>query len=166
MVLTVFEMDTVPPHPGVTVSPDGVAARDTNGGWVTLRSTQPLSQACTQWGIRIVDQGETNDGSGLMIGLLPRLQPTAAPMLGSKYISELGGWCLSRAGECYGSWKCEAMPFGTNSVVEFDVDFSAKTVTIVCGRETATGHIPALLEADDVYPAVSMYYMNQKVCFV
>lgn len=165
MVLQIFDFDATSPHPGVAIT-DGVASRDSNGGWVTLRSTQPLTPACHQWAIRIVDQGEGNDGSGLMIGLIPKLQQHAAPMLGSKYISELGGWCVSRAGESYGSWKCERVAFGSGSVVEFDVDFSAKTVTIVCGKETAIGHIPGLGEMDEVFPAVSLYYMNQKVCFV
>eukprot|EP00672_Neobodo_designis_P010181 CAMPEP_0174855760 /NCGR_PEP_ID=MMETSP1114-20130205/34152_1 /TAXON_ID=312471 /ORGANISM="Neobodo designis, Strain CCAP 1951/1" /LENGTH=126 /DNA_ID=CAMNT_0016090525 /DNA_START=97 /DNA_END=473 /DNA_ORIENTATION=- len=126
-------MDTSAPHPGVNIAPDGVATRDTNGGWVTLRATQPLTPACTHWAVRIDDQGDGSDGSGLMIGLLPRLQQHAAPMLGSKYISELGGWCLSRAGESYGTWKCDPIPFGTGTVVEFDLDMRSKTLTIVCG---------------------------------
>ena len=166
MGLTVFEVDRSSPHPGVAIGDDGIASRDTNGGWVTLRATQPLSPSCTQFAVKIVDQGEGPDGSGLMIGLLPRLQLHNAPMLGSKYISELGGWCLSRAGECYGSWKCEPLPYGTGSVIEFDVDAKAKEVTIVCGRDVAVEHIPGLGDIDEVYPAISLYYMNQKVCFV
>jgi hypothetical protein len=166
MGVSVFAFDTAPPHPGVQIAADGVATRDTNGGWVTLRSSQSLSHGCSHWAIQIIDQGEGNDGSGLMIGLVPRLQSHAAPMLGSKYISELGGWCLSRAGEGYGTWKVDPLPFTSGSVVEFDLDIATKTLTIVCGRDTATGHIPALQDIEDLYPAISLYYMNQKVAFV
>lgn len=166
MGLHVFEIDRAAPHPGVNISADGLASRDTNGGWVTLRATQPLSPGCTQFAVRIVDQGDGSDGSGLMIGVVPRLQQHAAPMLGSKYISELGGWCLSRAGESYGTWKCEPLPYGTGSVIEFDVDVTNKSVHIVCGSDSATGHVAGMSDADELFPAISLYYQNQKVCFV
>lgn len=165
MGVTVFEVDTTTQHPGVVV--DGaVACRETNGGWVTLRSTQPLTAENHQWAIKVIDQGEGTDGSGLMVGLLPRVSPGNANAMGSKYISELGGWCISRAGESYGAWKCDKMPYATGSVVEFDLDIPAKTLYIVCGKERAVAHIPSLHDDDEVYPAFSMYYLNQKVLFV
>jgi hypothetical protein len=166
MGITIFELDESTPHPGVVVDADGLATRDTNGGWVTLRSSQPLTAAAHQWAVRIMDHGEGSDGSGLMVGLLPRLPAPSAAMMGSKYISELGGWCLSRAGECYGAWKCERIPFTSGCVVEFDVDLQARTLHIVCGKEVSVGHIPAIGDSEELYPAVSMYYMNQKVAFV
>jgi len=165
MGITIFELDSTTLHPGVVIDSDGVATRDTNGGWVTLRATQPLTPQCHQWAVKILDHGEGADGSGLMLGLMPKVHPHNAGSLASKYISELGGWCISRAGECYGSWKCERLSFSTGCVVEFDLDFSTKQLHIVCGKDHAIGHIPQLTD-DELYPAVSLYYMNQKVCFV
>ncbi|KPI88951.1 hypothetical protein ABL78_1917 [Leptomonas seymouri] len=165
MGLEILEIDTSTPHPGVTV--DGsVAQRETNGGWVTLRSKTPLSAANHQWAVRVLDQGEGADGSGLMVGLLPQLSTTATNAAGNKYISELGGWCLSRAGDTYGAWKCDRFPYSTGCVVEFDWDAPTNTLYMVSGNKKATGHIPAVKENDLVYPAVSMYYLNQKVAFV
>lgn len=166
MVLQFFELDTTTPHPGIIIADGLLASRETNGGWVTLRATQPLTPENRQWAVRIVDQGEGNDGSGLMVGLLPRLSPGNVTNMGSKYVSELGGWCLSRAGESYGSWKCEKMVFNSGSVIEFELDATNKTLHVVCGKERGTGHIPALSETEEVYPAFSMYYLNQKVMFV
>ena len=165
MVLELFELDPTTPRPGIVIK-DGLAARETNGGWVTLKSTTPITKTNRQWAIKIVDHGEGNDGSGLMVGILPKTPPDIAPNLGSKYISELGGWCFSRAGESYGSWKCDRVPFGTGSVIEFDLDLPSKTLSIVCGKERGTGYFPYLAEGAELYPAISMYYLNQKVMFV
>lgn len=165
MVLVAFDIDDTTPHPGIKVE-DGVAFRVTNGGWVTLKSSQPLTPNNRQWGVKIVDQGEGSDGSGLMLGVLPKLHSNTISIMSTKYISEMGGWCLSRAGESYGSWKCERIPFGTGSVVEFELDSVAKTLHVVCGDVKAVGHIPSLAETEEYYPAVSMYYLNQKVVFV
>lgn len=166
MVLNTFEVDTSTPHPGVVVADSGIVSRETNGGWVTLRTTRPLSVDQRQWGIKILDQGEGNDGSGLMVGLLPRVPAQHIPSMGSKYISELNGWCISRAGESYGAWKCDRLPFTTGSVLEFDLDVTSKTLYVVCGKERAVAHLPGLTDDEAVYPAVSMYYLNQKVMFV
>jgi hypothetical protein len=166
MGLVPFSVDTTTLHPGVIVGDNGVISRETNGGWVTLRTTAPLSVDRRQWGIKILDQGEGNDGSGLMVGLLPRVPAQQVSSMGSKYISELGGWCISRAGESYGAWKCDRMPFATGSVLEFDIDVGSKTLYVVCGKERAVAHLPGLTEDEPVYPAVSMYYLNQKVIFV
>ena len=165
MVLCVFEFDLATPHPGIRIDGD-VASRETNGGWVTLRATHPLSPSNHQWGVKIIDQGGSSDASGLMLGMLPKLSSAAIASMGTKYISELGGWCMSRAGESYGSWKCDKLPYGTSNVIEFDVDLATKTVHIVCGKEKAVGHIASLGDADELYPAVSMYYLNQKAAFV
>lgn len=165
MGITIFDFDATTPHPGVVMDADNVATRDTNGGWVTLRSSVPLSPQCHHWAIKILDHGEGADGSGLMVGVMPKLAPQAASMMGSKYVSELGGWCISRAGECYGPWKCERLAFSSGCVVEFELDVASKALRIVCGKDVAVGHIPSLAEAEELYPAVSMYYANQKVCF-
>lgn len=165
MGLDIFDVDLFTPHPGVAI--DGASAqRETNGGWVTLRARTPLTAATHQWGIRIVDQGEGNDGSGLMLGIVPQLSSQSTSSMGNKYISELGGWCLSRAGDSYGAWKCDRLPFSTGCVVEFDWDASTGSLYIVCGKKKVTGHIPSLTELDVIYPAFSMYYLNQKVVFV
>ena len=183
MVVHVFEFDRATPHAGVDIDDTGVATRDTNGGWITLRASEPLSSLASSGGapppstapflpqrfaIRILDQGEGNDTSGLMIGVLPKIvTPAASAMMASKYIAELGGWCLSRAGESYGTWKCDRLAFGTGQVVEFEVDFVTRAVTVSCGKDIVTGQLPATLpEGDDLYPAVSLYYINQKVVFV
>ena len=165
MGLTIFEIDSTSPHPGIII--DGqVASRETNGGWVTLRSTKPLTSDNHQWAVKVLDHGEGNDGSGLMLGLLPKLNSSNVASMGSKYVSELGGWCFSRAGESYGSWKCEKVPFRSGDVIEFDLDVAAKTLQVVCGKERAIGHIGSLTDADELFPAFSMYYLNQKLRFV
>lgn len=160
-----FQVDDSTPHAGVTITLGNTTlTRDQSTGWVTLRSTRPLSPTCKTFAVRISDVGQSSDGSGLMIGLLPRLPAAAVALLGTKYISELGGWCLSRAGDSYGSWKlADRLPFGSGSVVEFELDVAAKAVHIVCGRETAVGHIAALGDNEELYPAVSLYYAGQKV---
>lgn len=165
MGLEFFEVDTTTPHPGITI--DGrTAVRETNGGWVTLRSRTPLTPTNRQWAIRVMDQGEGNDGSGLMLGLLPQLSPQAISSMGGKYIAELGGWCISRAGDTYGSWRCEKFSFSSGCVLEFDWDPSTGSLYIVSGKKKVTGHIATLSENDVVYPAISMYYLNQKLAFV
>eukprot|EP00906_Rhabdomonas_costata_P039079 RCo055307 len=163
-MLIPFQIDSSVVHPGVRVE-DGIATKETNGGWVTLRATKTLSPANHQWGIKIVDQGEGADGSGLMLGLLPHFVGNSSLGFGTKYISEMGGWCISRAGQTYGSWKCEKITFGTGSVVEIDCDFASNTVTLTNGRERAVGHIPGLRDVE-VYPAFSLYYLNQRAVFV
>ncbi|KAG8340419.1 hypothetical protein ERJ75_000299300 [Trypanosoma vivax] len=165
MVLEILEIDTSTPHTGVVI--DGsLACRETNGGWVTLRSKTPLSANQRQWAMKVIDHGEGNDGSGLMMGLLPRLSPHQEAAMGNKYISELGGWCLSRAGDSYGTWKCDKLPFSTGCVMEFDWDAVGRTLYIVSGKRKAVGQIPNVSETDVVYPAFSMYYLNQKLSFV
>eukprot|EP01006_Ploeotia_vitrea_P061918 TRINITY_DN79584_c0_g1_i1.p1 TRINITY_DN79584_c0_g1~~TRINITY_DN79584_c0_g1_i1.p1 ORF type:complete len:164 (+),score=3.18 TRINITY_DN79584_c0_g1_i1:34-525(+) len=163
MVLIPFQIDSQLAHPGVRIE-DGVATKETNGGWVTLRATKCLSPVNHQWGVKILDQGEGTDGSGLMLGLLPTINSNVVSY-GTKYISELGGWCFSRAGTPYGNWKIDPFPFGSGSVVEFDADFETNTVTVTSGREKAIGHIQSLRDID-IYPAFSVYYLNQKVAFV
>ena len=165
LVLEVYVLDTTSPHSGVRVE-DGIAVKEANGGWVTLRSTTPLTPSSHQFGVKIIDHGESPDASGLMLGLLPRLSSNVVPQMGSKYISELGGWCLSRAGEFYGTWKCERISFVTGTVVEIDVDFASGAVSITCGGERALGHIVGLGDSVEVYPAVSLYYASQRVVFV
>ncbi|KAF8301655.1 hypothetical protein C3747_55g98 [Trypanosoma cruzi] len=165
MGLEILEIDGSTPHPGVVI--DGsVACRETNGGWVTLRSKSPLCGDQRQWAMKVIDQGEGTDGSGLMMGLLPSLSLQQEASMGNKYISELGGWCLSRAGDSYGSWKCDKMPFSTGCVVEFDWDGVSRTLYMVSGKRKAIGHIPNVSETDVLFPAFSMYYLNQKLSFV
>lgn len=166
MGLVVFTMDATTAHPGVTVDHCS-ALRETSGGWVTIKSSTPLTPDNHQWAVKIVDQGEGNDASGLMVGLLPKLSSSVASSgMASKFISELGGWCLSRGGESYGTWKCDKVPFGTGSVVEFDLDVGMKTLYVVHGKAKASAHIPTLGDCEELYPAVSLYYLNQKVTFV
>eukprot|EP01012_Entosiphon_sulcatum_P022284 TRINITY_DN27217_c0_g1_i1.p1 TRINITY_DN27217_c0_g1~~TRINITY_DN27217_c0_g1_i1.p1 ORF type:complete len:165 (+),score=25.72 TRINITY_DN27217_c0_g1_i1:76-570(+) len=164
-MLIPLQIDTALTHPGVRVE-EGTATKETNGGWVTLRATKSLSPGNRQWGVKIIDQGEGADGSGLMLGLLPNTVGSSNSLsFGTKYISELGGWCFSRAGQVYGVWKSDKLSFGTGSVVEFDADFTTNTITITNGREKAIGHIPNLRDME-VFPAFSLYYLNQKVTFV
>lgn len=165
MGLETFEIDVCTPHPGVAIQSSS-AQRDTNGGWVTLRSKEPLTATNHQWAVRVLHHGESLDASGLMLGLLPQLSSQMIRAMGSKYISELGGWCISRAGDPYGEWKCECIPYGTGSVVEFDFDAASGNLYIVCGKRFVSGHISSLTDADAVYPAFSLYYLNQKVAFV
>ncbi|EPY32336.1 hypothetical protein STCU_02862 [Strigomonas culicis] len=165
MGLHILEVDVDTPHPGVSIA-GSVAHRETNGGWVTLRSKQPLSSENRQWAVRVVDQGEGNDGSGLMIGLLPQLSSTLVSSMDGKYISELGGWCLSRAGDSYGSWRCDRLPFSTDCVMEFDWEAEGCNLYIVCGKKKVVAHISTAGGDDVLYPAFSMYYLNQKVAFV
>lgn len=165
MGLQRFVFDDTTPHSSVAINEDGIASRSGSGTWVTLRSTEPLSPSNRQWAFKVVHQGEGTDGSGLMLGLLPKQHNTT--LMSSKYISELGGWCVSRAGESYGSWKCERVPFGTGQVVEFEVDFATKTMYVICGKVRASGSISALqIDSQDYYPACSVYYHGQRVMFV
>lgn len=157
-----FTIDNTTPHAGIIVE-SNTLTREQTTGWVTLRATRPLTTTNRTFAVRIIDVGQSSDGSGLMLGLLPRLPTAAVALLGTKYISELGGWCLSRAGDCYGTWKCDRIPFTAGSVVEFEVDFATKTVHVVCGKDSAVGHIASLGDAEEVFPAVSMYYTGQKV---
>eukprot|EP01062_Namystynia_karyoxenos_P059609 TRINITY_DN51042_c0_g1_i1.p1 TRINITY_DN51042_c0_g1~~TRINITY_DN51042_c0_g1_i1.p1 ORF type:complete len:165 (+),score=61.89 TRINITY_DN51042_c0_g1_i1:74-568(+) len=164
MGLVTFQIDGNSPHPGVRIE-DDMAIKDTNGGWVTLRSTKALSPGNHQWALKIHDHGDHSDGSGIMIGMLPKLSPSAVASLGSKYISELGGWCISRAGQVYGPWKMDRITFSTGSVVEWDVDVSREMVTLTCGKDRTCGYVSGLRDAE-LYPAFSLYYLNQKVSFV
>ena len=163
MGLTIFTVDDTTQHPGVTVE-DDVISRTGSGGWVTLKATQTLTPTNKQWAVKVINQGEGTDGSGLMLGLLPKIN--SGSLMSSKYISEMGGWCISRAGESYGSWKCDRLPFGTGCVVEFELDLPGKALHMICGKQKVVGSIPQLVEGAEYYPAVSVYYNNQKVMFV
>jgi hypothetical protein len=36
-------------------------------------------------------------------------------------------------------------------------------VLVVCGRDSAVGHIASLADGEELFPAVSLYYAGQKV---
>eukprot|EP01079_Euglenida_sp_SAG-EU17-18_P001237 gene1237-2703_t len=213
-MLIKFTIDESTLHPGVKIE-DGIATKETNGGWVTLKTTKSLSPSNCQWAVKIVDQGEGGDASGLMIGLLPKSALTGSTdsygsrkdgsmgygtKLASKYISEMGGWCMSRAGTRYGAWESKELTFGTGSQVNVQaldaafhthlafslfvlvmtnahpfaepaaihastVDLTLNTMTIMCGPDKVVGSIPNLCD-QEVYPAFSLYYLNQKATFV
>ena len=159
-----FQIDTSTPHPGVRIE-DDVAVKHTCGGWVTMRAKKALSPGNHQWGIKILDQGDGADGSGLMVGILPKLSPSDVACLGSKYCSEVEGWCVSRAGQFYGTWKGDKIEYGTGCVIEFNVDTSRESVTITCGEKKVVGFINGIRDIE-LYPSFSMYYLNQRVMFV
>lgn len=172
---TRFAFDVTTPHPGVTIDDECIVTKDTNGGWVTVKSSTPLSPGNMNWSFKILDQGEGSDGSGLMLGFMAAPLSSYSDWLssfGRKYIYELGGWCLSRSGILYGSYARDRLPFGTGSVVEFSVDPAASTIELrISGGPywpdtyslvAAAPGVPAV----ELYPAVSLFYMDQRVAFV
>ena len=133
-------------------------------GWVTTHVTESLRRGKHEWGISIEHQGETNDGSGLMLGIVPK---TFSKF--DSFISQGGGWCLSRAGKIYGHWRrvdpANTVPltFGTGDKVIFTLDFDTSRMSVRVGDRTLVGDINGLTA--DVYPAVSLHYRHQHVRF-
>ena len=167
MGIPVHSFDTMTPHPGIKLE-NNRATCQTNGNWVTLRSMTALNRYSTStdctWGVHIIETGESEDLTGIMVGLLPRKINLSD--MKSKYIAEMGGWCISRAGESYGTFQLdELIPFHKGDTIEFMLDFNSSIITIICGKKLINITYPKLLE-DTYYPAVSMYYYNQSVVFV
>ena len=58
-------------------------------GWVTVHATEPISSGVHEWSIKIESQGETSDGSGLMLGIVPKTFNRY-----DSFISQGGGWSV------------------------------------------------------------------------
>src|SRR5689334_11347186 len=75
-------------------------ARNMRVGWITLHSVNSIGRSGVyEWAIRIDAEGDNPDGSGLMLGIVP--VPFARY---DSFVSQGGGWCISRAGKFYGNW--------------------------------------------------------------
>ncbi|CAD2219660.1 hypothetical protein AGDE_05922 [Angomonas deanei] len=154
-----FLIDASTPHGDVMITES--SAMKPSVGWVTLPVTEGIRQGVHEWCITIVNQGETTDGSGLMIGLIPKNF--------SKYdsfISQGGGWCISRAGKFYGHWKrrdssTSTISFGTGDRVIFTFDYKAAMMTVRVGSKSVVGELNSL--TGEVFPAASLHYRNQHI---
>ncbi|KAG8348662.1 putative ubiquitin-transferase [Trypanosoma vivax] len=155
-----FLFDTTTPRGDVIITE--ASAMKPGNGWITLHVTEGIRRGVHEWGIKVEHQGETTDGSGLMLGIVPKNF--------SKYdsfISQGGGWCLSRAGKFYGHWRRQetsaSIAFGTGDRVIFILDYEAARMTVRVGDKSVVGEINNI--APEVYPAVSLHYRHQFVRF-
>ncbi|KEG15001.1 putative ubiquitin-protein ligase [Trypanosoma grayi] len=131
-------------------------------GWITLQVTEGIRRGVHEWCVKIEHQGETTDGSGLMLGIVPKSFAKY-----DSFISQGGGWCLSRAGKFYGHWRRQdtnaSVVFGTGDRVTFTLDYEAARMTVRVGDKSVVGEISNL--APEVYPAVSLHYRHQFIRF-
>ncbi|CBH17265.1 hypothetical protein, conserved [Trypanosoma brucei gambiense DAL972] len=155
-----FLLDSTTPRGDAIITE--VSAMKPGNGWVTLQVTEGIRRGVHEWGVTIENQGETTDGSGLMLGIVPKSF--------SKYdsfISQGGGWCLSRAGKFYGHWRRHeanaSVTFGTGDRVIFILDYEAARMTVRVGDKYVVGEISNI--APEVFPAVSLHYRHQFVRF-
>eukprot|EP00760_Papus_ankaliazontas_P037789 PhM_4_TR8751/c0_g1_i1/m.93472 len=157
-----FFFDITTPHNNAIVSDMSVVKPDVN--WVTVHATECMRAGVHEWSVRIENQGETTDGSGLMLGLVPK-----AFSRYDSFISQGGGWSLSRAGKLYGHWRrvdsnpIAALSFGTGDVVYFELDFDSSRLTVRVGDRSIVGELAGL--SGEVYAAVSLHYRHQHVAF-
>ncbi|KPA76362.1 hypothetical protein ABB37_07709 [Leptomonas pyrrhocoris] len=156
-----FLIDPATPHSDVVIAESSALKQSV--GWVTLQVTEGIRRGIHEWGIKVEHQGESNDESGLMLGILPKSF--------SKYdtfISQGGGWCLSRAGKFYGHWRRTdtgggALTFGTGDRVVLTLDYEAAVMTVRVGEKVVVGELSGLTM--EVFPAVSLHYRHQHVRF-
>ncbi|EAN95470.1 hypothetical protein, conserved [Trypanosoma cruzi] len=155
-----FLIDTTTPRGDVIITE--ASAMKPGNGWITLQVTEGIRRGVHEWCVKIEHQGETTDGSGLMLGIVPKSF--------SKYdsfISQGGGWCLSRAGKFYGHWRRQdnnaSVVFGAGDRVIFLLDYETARMTVRVGDKSVVGEISNL--APEVYPAISLHYRHQFVRF-
>lgn len=158
-----FLVDSSTPHGDVVISESSVLKPSL--GWVTCFVTEPLRKGVHEWCVKIDHQGETSDGSGLMLGIVPKHYTKF-----DSFISQGGGWCLSRAGKLYGNWRrvdnhtsVGSLTFATGDRVVFLLDMDAARMTVRVGDKSMVGDIGGL--SSEVYPAVSLHYRHQHVRF-
>ena len=156
-----FLIDPSTPHSDVVVAES--SALKPSVGWVTLQVTEGIRRGIHEWAVKIEHQGESNDESGLMLGIVPKNF--------SKYdtfISQGGGWCISRAGKFYGHWRRTdtgggALTFGTGDRVVLTLDYDAAVMTVRVGEKVVVGELSGLTM--EVFPAVSLHYRHQHIRF-
>ena len=158
-----FLIDATTPHGDVLINENRAIKPAT--GWVTVHATEPISSGTHEWSIKIENQGETSDGSGLMLGVAPR-----SFCRYDSFISQGGGWCLSRAGKFYGQWKrvegvgsSTPLVFGTGDTVVFELDTETARLTVTVGDRFVVGEIAKL--TPEVFPAASLHYRQQHIYF-
>ncbi|CCW61796.1 unnamed protein product [Phytomonas sp. EM1] len=156
-----FLIDTTTPRGDVVITED--SAMKSVNSWVTLKVTEGIQRGLHEWSVYIENQGETSDGSGLMLGIVPQNF--------SKYdsfISQGGGWCLSRAGKFYGNWRRQdanvpTLTYGTGDRVVFLLNYDNATMMVRVGNTYVIGEIHNL--STEVFPAISLHYRQQVVRF-
>ena len=161
---TSFVLDATTPHGDVLLVNENSAVKPATG-WVTVHAVEPITHGIHEWSIKIENQGETSDGSGLMLGIVPKVFCRY-----DSFISQGGGWCLSRAGKFYGHWKrvegigsTGTLVFGTGDTVTFELDTETSRMTVAVGDRFVVGEISKL--TPEVYPAASLHYRQQHICF-
>ncbi|KAG5484413.1 hypothetical protein LSCM4_07980 [Leishmania orientalis] len=156
-----YLIDPSTPHSDTVISES--SALKPSVGWVTLQVTEGIRRGIHEWGIKIEHHGESNDGSGLMLGIVPKSFNKY-----DTFISQGGGWCLSRAGKFYGHWRRTdtgggVLTFGTGDRVVLTLDYDAAVMTVRVGDKTVVGELSGLTM--EVFPAISLHYRHQHVRF-
>eukprot|EP00659_Diplonema_papillatum_P009585 gene9585-14877_t len=158
-----ISIDATTPHGDLLINENRVIKPAT--GWVTVHAVEPITSGVHEWSIKIENQGETSDGSGLMLGIVPK-----GFCRYDSFISQGSGWCLSRAGKFYGQWKrvegvgtTAAFVFGTGDTVKFELDTEASKMTVSVADRFVVGEISKL--TPEVYPAASLHYRQQHLVF-
>lgn len=177
-----FSIDPSTPHPGVTLEGRHTAVRTAildilgkpgDEGWVTFRSSKPLSPSNHRWGVKLhLKNNRFSYASHVALGMLPKLSAVEAATMDRKFIEELGGWSLSydadnRTFSFDGDWDCRAVTFRDGDVMGFDYNFTNKTLTLSCNGQKAVGRIWKSRNCDELYPAFTLSDIpNEKVSFV
>lgn len=159
-----FVFDTTTPHGDVVLTES--SAMKPGVGWITLHATEGIRHGIHEWCIKIENQGETTDGSGLMLGIVPSNYCRY-----DTFISQGGGWCLSRAGKFYGQWRrlnlvndaTNTVVFSKDDRVILLLDYDNARLSVRVGSNVVVGEISNL--APEVFPAVSLHYKTQQVRF-
>ncbi|CBZ24835.1 conserved hypothetical protein [Leishmania mexicana MHOM/GT/2001/U1103] len=156
-----YLIDSSTPHSDTVIAES--SALKPSVGWVTLQVTEGIRRGIHEWGIKIEHHGESNDGSGLMLGIVPKNFTKY-----DTFISQGGGWCLSRAGKFYGHWRRTdsgggVLTFGTGDRVVLTLDYDAAVMTVRVGDKTVVGELSGLTM--EVFPAISLHYRHQHVRF-
>ena len=156
-----FLFDSTTPHGDVIITES--SAMKPGIGWVTVHVTESIRRGVHEWAVKVDHQGETSDGSGLMLGIVPKNFSKF-----DSFISQGGGWCLSRAGKFYGHWRrvdnntsVSSLVFNTGDRVVFTLDVEAARMTVKVGDRYVVGELSNL--CSEVYPAVSLHYRHQHV---
>ncbi|GET86999.1 hypothetical protein, conserved [Leishmania tarentolae] len=156
-----YLIDSSTPHSDTVIAES--SALKPSVGWVTLQVTEGIRRGVHEWGIKIEHHGESNDGSGLMLGIVPKNFTKY-----DTFISQGGGWCISRAGKFYGHWRRTdsgggVLTFATGDRIILTLDYDAAVMTVRVGDKTVVGEVSGLTM--EVFPAISLHYRHQHVRF-
>lgn len=146
--------------------------------WFTLLAAEPLTRTNNKWAVKVEATWDIyKHPISIMVGFAMRfknpgvqgseLEDGTCALLG--HIGKNGGWGIEHNGITHGTGHFSGnICFSEGGVVAFALDFRSQMLKIRCGRfeGTVSGLPKDLFSYRSIFPAVSLCYVGQKICFV